>query len=125
MAIFGIGVDSIEIIRFKQKNLFSLAKRVLTESEFHQFNESQSQKVFVAKRFAIKEAVSKALGTGIGSRIAFKDITISHNILGRPICTVKQDILENITNSSTTIIHISLTDTTTTVSAYAIAEIKS
>lgn len=123
MAIFGIGIDSLEITRFEKKNLPSLAKRILTEDELKEFNEAKSQAVFLAKRFAVKEAVSKALGTGIGSHLSFKDIAISHDPLGRPFCIIQPDILKNITKSSNTLVHISLTDTKTTVSGYAIVEI--
>ena len=40
---------------------------------------------FLAKRFAAKEAVAKALGTGIGHGVSFRHIAISHDDRGRPL----------------------------------------
>ena len=67
--------------------------------------------IYLAKKFAAKEAVSKALGTGLGSFINFKDIRISHNDLGAPIVHVDNEIISKIFPDYTKFdIQISITD---------------
>lgn len=66
--IYGLGVDIIQISRMAEAltRTPGLAKRVLTETEYQQFLQSRDPERYMAKRFAAKEAVVKALGTGIG-----------------------------------------------------------
>ena len=88
MAIIGLGTDIVEIDRIKiqvDKHPDRLAKRVLTESEYTHFASSSQPSRFLAKRFAAKEAASKALGTGIAKGISFQHIEISNNELGAPM----------------------------------------
>lgn len=88
MSIIGIGTDIVNISRIEK--IYSQFGKVFVEKNFHSkeiedfHNLPQSKKIpYLAKRFAGKEAVSKALGTGIGV-IAFKDIAILNNALGAP-----------------------------------------
>ena len=123
MKIFGIGVDLVEISRFKIENYNSIAKRILTESEMLEFLQSKKQDVFLAKKFASKEAVAKSLGVGIGKNLGFKDIEISHNNLGKPLCFVNKNALLKIAKTENIAVHVSIADTKTNVICYAIAEI--
>ncbi|HEX22459.1 MAG TPA: holo-[acyl-carrier-protein] synthase, partial [Chromatiales bacterium] len=65
--IYGIGTDIVGVSRL-QTNLDRygerFAARILAESEMAAFRQTQSQAHFLAKRFAAKEALVKALGTG-------------------------------------------------------------
>jgi holo-[acyl-carrier protein] synthase len=85
--IFGIGTDVLEIDRIQSPEL--LAKKVLTSSEMTKFAVAKNQRNFIAQRFSAKEAVAKALGVGIGKSLAFKDIEISKDENGKPICKIK------------------------------------
>lgn len=92
--IFGIGTDIISLDRLeKTYNKFpnNLLERILTPYEVEIFNQkSNRNKInYLAKRFAAKEAVSKALATGIGSQLSFQDIEISNDPNGKPIAKVK------------------------------------
>lgn len=87
--IHGIGIDLIEIDRLQtivnRKPYFP--QRILSESEFKKYNQISSPKrqiEFLAGRFAVKEAFSKALGTGIGKKVAFQDIHCENDANGRP-----------------------------------------
>lgn len=98
--IIGIGIDLIEIERikkhFKQKERF--INRILTEAEKAVLNELHSEKrqlEYIAGRFAAKEALAKAVGTGIG-QLSFQDIEILNKENGAPYITVKGFIDENI-----------------------------
>jgi holo-[acyl-carrier protein] synthase len=100
--IIGIGTDIVELSRVEQVGLDRLIKKILTQSEQSLLPLKQKRKVeFVAGRFAAKEAISKALGTGIGASFAFQDVSILSDSLGAP-----QAIWKNAENSPT--IHLSI-----------------
>ena len=85
--IIGIGTDIVKISRIKEaydrhKNRF--AEKILRPAELNIFQEKQQSISYLAKRFAAKEAASKALGTGIGS-ISWQDIEIRNDSSGAPI----------------------------------------
>jgi holo-[acyl-carrier protein] synthase len=89
--IIGIGLDVVEIKRidatYNRKETF--AERILTGKEYKLFTSlSHTRKVeFLAGRFAAKEAYAKAIGTGIGSHLSFKDLEIIPDQVGKPILT--------------------------------------
>ena len=60
------------------------AHRILTEDERLEYHNSAQPSRLLAKRFAAKEAVSKALGTGIGRGVSWQDIQIEHDENGAP-----------------------------------------
>ena len=85
MKIFGIGVDLVKNQRIKQ----SIKKKGFIEKIFSKkeigYSQKTSNKVnFFAKRFAAKEAFSKALGTGFRGGISFKKIEILNDKMGKP-----------------------------------------
>ena len=86
MKIFGIGTDIVNIKRM-QKTLRvneKFKKRIFSKSEINYCEKKKYPSSFYAKRFAAKEALSKALGTGIRKGINFKDIEIINNNYGKP-----------------------------------------
>lgn len=100
--IIGIGTDIIELSRLKKVGLDRLIKKILTPDEQAILPINDKKKIeFVAGRFAAKEAVSKALGTGIGAHFAFHDVSVLSDSLGAP-----QAVWENEDNK--TIIHLSI-----------------
>lgn len=84
MAVLGIGIDIIEIERIDKaiKNK-RFKDRVFTEHEIEYFDSRGGSPCHAAGNFAAKEAVLKALGTGL-SGIAWKDIEILRDRLGKP-----------------------------------------
>ncbi len=93
--IIGIGTDIVRIDRIENlatKFGDKFISRILSKSEIAKFNATGKKTSFLAKRFAAKEAVSKAFGTGIGNEIGFTDIVISNNEAGCPIVTINKDI---------------------------------
>jgi len=84
--IFGIGTDLVDISRIKffikknknyKKKIFSLKEIKYCDSKFNKISS-------YAKRFAAKEAFTKALGTGISKGISFNEISINNNSDGKP-----------------------------------------
>ncbi len=94
--IFGIGTDIIALQRIEQsleRHGDKFAERILSESELVEYQElpgkhPKSKVAFLAKRFAAKEAISKALGTGMRKGIDFVQFSISHDALGKPVVTL-------------------------------------
>ena len=85
MKIFGIGTDIIKISRIKRsiKNKLFLS-RVFNEKEIIRCKKLKNSSNCYAKRFAAKEAFSKALGTGISRGINLNEIIILNNKNGKP-----------------------------------------
>ena len=91
MSIIGIGVDIVNNNRLKKlvknKNFLS---RIFTNKE-QILSKSLKNKInFYSKRFAAKEAFSKATGFGISKNLNFKDIEIKNNKKGKPIINLNK-----------------------------------
>jgi len=89
MSIFGIGTDIVSIDRIKNslKNK-SFIKRVFNKKEIFKCKKVNNSTNCYAKRFAAKEAFSKALGTGISKGISFNEIVILNEKSGKPFITI-------------------------------------
>ena len=115
--IKGVGVDLVyvpNIARIYAKYKHKFAKKILTLKEQEQFKAQKEEKKinFLAKRFALKEAVAKALGTGFRDTFSFLSIEITQDAKGKPEATLKTQ--ENAH------LHISVTDEHEYVSAFAV-----
>ncbi len=87
MKIFGLGTDIVNIERLEKilrKNGKTFKSRIFSKDEILYCDKKKNPTPFYAKRYAAKEALSKALGTGIRKGINFKDIEISNNNFGKP-----------------------------------------
>ena len=86
MKIFGIGTDIVNIKRIQKtlKVSNNFKRRIFSKNEIIYCEKKKNPSSFYAKRFAAKEALSKALGTGIRKGINFKDIEIINNNYGKP-----------------------------------------
>jgi len=101
-----IGTDIIQIDRIRrlvEKHDESFKKRFLCDAEIKSLKKVES----IAGYWAAKEAISKALGCGIGSKLSFHDIIISKNTLGAPMFTLRKEAqsIHNIKDSSLSISH--------------------
>ena len=85
MKILGIGIDIVDNKRIKKsiKNPF-FQKRIYTSKEMEQSNRVNNKLSYFSKRFAAKEAFSKALGTGFRMNLNFKDIEVINDKMGKP-----------------------------------------
>jgi holo-[acyl-carrier protein] synthase len=89
--IVGIGTDIVQIDRIKhvvERQGDRFVERILCPSELSIFEKKKRSISYLAKRFAAKEAASKALGTGIGP-ISWQDMEISNDRSGAPILLLK------------------------------------
>lgn len=122
MAIFGIGIDLIEVARIEQAiERFSNRFKTRIFSPVEQnFCEGQQKKYLsYAARFAAKEAFSKALGTGLRGKISWQDIVVIDNEKSRPTLEIKGRAKELLNNRKT---FLSISHTENYASAVVIIE---
>lgn len=121
--IIGIGVDIVSIARLQRMHERygeRLLERLLAVSERSELGERRGEPgAFLAKRFAAKEAFSKALGTGIRSGVRLCDIEVTHSELGKPGIRLWERTLEISQSLGVRDIHLSLADER----EYAIAQV--
>ena len=99
MKILGIGVDVIENKRIKEAiKSKSFINRVYSVREQRQSNLIKNKVAFFSKRFAAKEAFSKALGTGFRMKLNFKDIEVVNDKMGKPNYVTNKKITKMIQN---------------------------
>jgi len=90
MEIAGIGIDMIEVARIKEgiKQRKNFISRVYNEDEVKLSERGKFRYEELAGRFAVKEAVLKAIKTGWRRGITFKDITVLNEPSGAPLVTL-------------------------------------
>ena len=99
MKIIGTGVDIVENQRFKSlSRQNSFLKRIFTKKELFLSKKKTNKFLFFAKRFAAKEAFSKALGTGFRSGLEFKYIEIVNDEAGKPQYVKNKKIIKIVKN---------------------------
>ncbi|MDY0135803.1 MAG: holo-ACP synthase [Thiomicrospira sp.] len=123
--IIGIGTDIVDVERISglwQRQGERFAQRLLAHTEWLEFSDSRFPERFLAKRWAAKEAVSKALGTGIAQGVGFNDIAIGHTEWGQPTVTLSAGALVRAQNLGVQRWHISISDEKNHAVAFVVAE---
>ena len=93
MKILGIGVDIIDNKRIKNSLKNTKFKiRVYDNKELKQSNLTKNKVNYFSKRFAAKEAFTKALGTGFRENLNFNDIVIMNDTMGKPYYLITNKI---------------------------------
>ncbi|MBN7818367.1 holo-ACP synthase [Bowmanella yangjiangensis] len=112
MAIVGMGTDIVEIKRIGDALAKSqrLAERVLTDAELEDYKQHNYPERFLAKRFAAKEAMVKAIGTGIGNGISFRQMEIGHHASGAPFLLLSGNLQVLCDEKGVSATHLSIAD---------------
>jgi len=116
MRIFGIGTDIVNIERMDnslRKHGSRFKKKIFSTKEISYCENKKNSSSFYAKRFAAKEAFSKALGTGIRKGINLKNIEITNNHYGKPTILLKgsiKNLVKRIVKNKKYNIYLSLSD---------------
>ena len=124
MQIFGIGTDIVQSARIasmfhEHGDKFPL--RILTEYEFAAYSELKNNQVaFLAKRFAAKEAIAKALGTGFREQVLLKQVGIETDPNGKPSVVFYGTTKAFVETLGKLDIHISLADEAEYVVAFVV-----
>ena len=123
--IVGVGVDLMSVERFA-KSIAQYGERILervfTGGEREYCRRMRNSAEHFAARFAAKEAVSKALGTGVCRGVGWKEIEVVRERSGRPTIKLTGGGAEAAARIGADIIHISLTHSRTQAAAFAVAE---
>ena len=123
--IYGVGTDIVNIDRIQKiilKNREGFIKRVLTEHEQALFANKADSAAFCAKRFAAKEAFSKALGTGIGRVVSFQDLTVRNNDTGKPHFLPSEKLRLYLLEKGVKQAHLSISDENQYALAFVVLE---
>ncbi|MDR2346321.1 MAG: holo-ACP synthase [Planctomycetaceae bacterium] len=124
MRIIGIGTDIIEcdrISRMLQRHLNSFVRMVFTDTENKYCSEHKNSNQHYAGRWAAKEAVMKALGTGWITGLTWTDIEIINQIGGKPIIKLHNGATQIADSLGIDEIQISITHCESHAVAFAIA----
>lgn len=123
--IYGIGTDIVEIPRISfllDRFGDRFARRILTLDEWRDYESSKLSGSFLAKRFAAKEAFSKALGTGLRYPVSFGTIAVVRNELGKPGFRFHGILESFLKECGITRHHLSLSDEKSVACAFVVLE---
>ncbi len=97
MKIYGVGTDIVKIKRIKESiKKESFITRIFNDVEISKCNKTIKSYNCYAKRFAAKEAFSKALGTGIAKGINFNEIVVLNEKNGKPFIKLLKKTKEKV-----------------------------
>ena len=120
--IIGIGTDIVKVERIKRvvERTPKFLKGVFTDKEIEYFNLKKNKYESIAGAFASKEALSKALSTGIRG-FSLNDIEVIHDELGKPNINLSDKIIEkfNLYNHN---VHVSISHTEDNAIAFVVIE---
>jgi holo-[acyl-carrier protein] synthase len=121
--VIAIGTDILEIKRIDEvlsRLGDRFVRRILTEQEQAEYRDSGQPARLLAKRFAAKEAIAKALGTGIGRGVSWQDMQVEHNDSGAPLVRLSGGALEVVQRRGGSRVELSLADEQDYVVAFAV-----
>ena len=111
--IFGVGTDVVEIERIKaalERHGERFALRILCPPELERFKRHRLPANYLAKRFAAKEAFTKALGTGIKSPANWHGVWVRNLASGKPVLELSDPLQKLLDKRGVTAAHLSLSD---------------
>lgn len=125
--IYGIGTDIAGIDRMRDVHSRyggKLAQRMLSPEEWGEYAEARDKDVFLTKRFAAKEAFSKAVGTGMRAPVLLTAISVTHDKLGRPALAFASELSAWMRALGMGRVHLSISDEREHVVAFVVVETK-
>jgi len=123
--IYGIGIDVIQphrVARLLEKYGERFVKRVLTPLEQPRYARSAQPVLFLASRFAAKEAFSKAMGTGFRYPVTLQCISVVQNSAGKPSLAFNEALAELVSRNGITGHHLTISDESNLACACVVLE---
>ena len=123
--IVGIGTDLVEIVRVEralERHGDRFARRILVAQEYERFTAHRKPAAYLAKRFAAKEAFSKAMGTGIRAPVNWQNLGVANHSSGRPYFELSEALAELVRRRGIRSVHVSLTDERGMAAAFVVLE---
>lgn len=103
MGLIGSGIDILDTRRVRRiyiKYPQSFANKILHRVELMEFHQQRNKLQYLSHRFAVKEAVAKAFGTGMRRQMLWKNIYITHDELGKPVANFEKALADQIGTNS-------------------------
>jgi holo-[acyl-carrier protein] synthase len=122
--ILGIGTDLVRVERLRpmlERHGSRLLERLLHPEERAELPTTRPEG-FVARRFAAKEALAKALGCGVGRDMALKEARVTHDAAGRPGFALSGAAARTAARLGVTRIHLSISDEHDYAQAFVVLE---
>jgi len=122
--IYGIGTDIAAVARLAglyERHGDSALEKLLAPSEMEDFARAPDKGRFLAKRFAAKEALAKALGTGLRGPASLPNIAIAHDALGKPLFDFAPELAARLAEQGL-VAHLSISDERDHAVAFVILE---
>ncbi|MFT4714131.1 MAG: holo-[acyl-carrier protein] synthase [Candidatus Azotimanducaceae bacterium] len=123
--IKGIGTDLVRTARIRasfERWGERFAIKILSPGELEEFGSVRNKVNYLAKRFAAKEAVAKALGTGMRSGVYFSSIEVKHYPSGAPYVVLHGHALSHANLMGVQSLHLSVSDEEGLAIAFAVLE---
>jgi len=123
--IIGIGTDLVEIPRIEQalaRHGERFARKILVPHELERFSAHRKPAAYLAKRFAAKEAFSKAMGTGIRFPVNWQNVSVANLPSGKPCLRFSVALADLLATRRICEVHVSLTDERAVAAAFVILE---
>ncbi|MDP2237489.1 MAG: holo-ACP synthase [Bacteroidales bacterium] len=122
--IFGIGTDIIEVARMERhlSDNEILRNKLFTQREQTYAEQRATVYQHYAARFAAKEAFFKALGTGYRYGMAFHEIEVVNDELGKPVIETHGKVKEFIETQKISHIHLSISHVKEMANAFVVLE---
>jgi holo-[acyl-carrier protein] synthase len=123
--IIGIGTDLCEIGRIQrvlERYGERFARRILVDAEMDRYLRHRKPAAYLAKRFAAKEAFSKAMGTGIHYPVNWHNVSVENGRSGKPMLQFTEPLDELLRARGVTATHLSLTDEVGMACAFVVLE---
>ena len=123
--IVGVGTDVVSIARVSdalERWGERFVNRILTPEERERYAHTRQKASHLAKRFAAKEAFSKAIGTGIHEPFRWHSITVGRDPRGKPGLVPSPDMARHLADIGVTASHLSLTDDAGVAMAFVVLE---
>lgn len=123
--IYGIGIDIVEpqrIARLREKYNERFARRVLTPLEWPGYLRTVRPVLFLASRFAAKEAFSKAMGTGFRYPVTLQCISVVQNAAGKPGLAFHPNLEQLVRSRRIVRHHLTISDERTLACACVVLE---
>jgi holo-[acyl-carrier protein] synthase len=123
--ILGTGTDLIDIRRIERALArfgHRFAQRVLVDDEYQRFCAHAKPAHYLAKRFAAKEAFSKAMGTGIHFPVNWHNVSVANERSGRPYLKYSEPLAALLEQRGISRAHLSLSDEVEMACAFVVLE---
>lgn len=123
--IFGIGTDIVALARIEtlhQRYGERFAQRILSKAEMAELQSNNYPARMLMKRFAAKEALSKAAGTGLRHPLSMQNISVVHDDLGKPMFEFAAELAAHLSGLHITRHHLSISDERDSAVAFVILE---